>query len=298
MIHTVKRDRDAIGYHYDVSDDFYKLFLDSRMVYSCAYFRRPDNTLEQAQQDKLDIICRKLDLQPGERFLDIGCGWGALSVWAAQHYGVRAEAITLSQNQAEYARNWFAEAGVADRCAVELVHWREYEPTGAFQKAAAVGIIEHVGVVLYPEFFTRIHRWLEPGGLFLNHGITRVHSWVPNAHMRFINKYVFPNGELDSISDILMRMEEQQWEIQDVEQLRLHYARTCRLWVAALQKDERRAIELAGSKIYRIWLAYLASSAVSFESGDLGLYQTLVRKPWADSTPQPPATREKIYQRP
>ena len=296
MTSSVERDRDAISYHYDVSDDFYKLFLDSRMVYSCAYFRQPDGSLEQAQQDKLDLVCRQLDLRPGEYLLDIGCGWGALSVWAAQHYRVQARAITLSQHQAEYARTWFAAVGLADRCSVELVHWREFQPRpGAFDKIAAVGIIEHVGVNLYSEFLARIFGWLKSGGLFLNHGITRIHSWVPNSHMRFINKHVFPNGELDAISDILVRMEEQKWEIQDVEQLRLHYARTCRLWVEALQYNEARAIELAGSKTYRIWLAYLASSAVSFESGELGLYQTLLRKPLDDYTPLPPTTREGVY---
>jgi len=298
MIRTVTKDREAIGYHYDVSDDFYRLFLDSRMLYSCAYFRDPQGDLEQAQQDKLELICRKLDLQPGERMLDLGCGWGALTLWAAQNFGVSVQAITLSRNQAEYARRLFAEHGLQDRCKVDLIHWREFTSPEPFDKVAAVGIIEHVGIRWYPDYFGKIFDLLKPGGLFLNHGITHVHHWQPNAHMRFISKYVFPNGELDSISNILLRTEECGWEILDVEQLRLHYARTCRLWVEALQKNEKRAIELAGQKIYRIWLAYMAGSTVSFENGDLGLYQTLLRKPAGRAGRLSPSTREGIYLRP
>jgi cyclopropane-fatty-acyl-phospholipid synthase len=296
MTKTCTNDREAIQYHYDVSDDFYKLFLDSRMLYSCAYFREPEGDLEQAQADKLELICRKLDLRPGERMLDVGCGWGALTVWAAKNFGVDVHAITLSRNQAEHARRRIREEGLEDRCRVELIHWREFVPPHAFDKIAAVGIIEHVGVGLYREFFSSIYDWLEPGGLFLNHGITHKHSWRPNGHMRFINKYVFPNGELDSICNILFAMQECRWEVLDVEQLRLHYARTCRLWVEALQSREAEALQLAGPKIYRIWLIYLAGSAIAFETGDLGLYQTVVQKTLGTPDRTPPRTRERIYE--
>ncbi|HVW01812.1 MAG TPA: class I SAM-dependent methyltransferase [Planctomycetaceae bacterium] len=295
MIRTVHRDREAIGYHYDVSDDFYELFLDKRMLYSCAYYRTPDASLEQAQADKLDIVCRKLHLQPGEKMLDVGCGWGGLTIWAAQNYGVSVQAITLSRNQAEYAQRAFAREGLSDRCSVKLIHWKEFQADDQFDKIAAVGIIEHVGIPLYAEFFSKIYSFLKPGGMFLNHGITHKHSWKTTGHTRFINKYVFPNGELESITRMLQCMSDCNWEVLDVEQLRYHYALTCRMWVDGLMRNEARAIELAGEKIYRIWLAYLAGSAISFETGDLGLYQTVVRKPHTTYTPLPPTTRESIY---
>jgi cyclopropane-fatty-acyl-phospholipid synthase len=295
MIATVSHDREAIQYHYDVSNEFYQLFLDSRMLYSCAYFRQPDGNLEQAQADKLELICRKLNLQPGERMLDVGCGWGALTIWAAKNHGVDVHAITLSRNQAEYARQRIRAEGLADRCQVELVHWREFSPPHEFDKIAAVGIIEHVGIAHYRDFFAKLYDCLVPGGLFLNHGITHKQGWHTNGHTRFINKYVFPNGELDCIANILVAMHDRQWEVQDVEQLRLHYARTCRLWVEALQRNEAEAIRLAGPVIYRIWLIYLAGSAIAFESGDLGLYQTVVRKSTGRAGRQSPPTREQIY---
>ena len=291
----LRKDSRAIAHHYDVSNDFYALFLDPLMVYTCAYYRKPDGTLEDAQRDKLDLVCKKLGLTAGESLLDIGCGWGGLVMWAAQHYGVRARGVTLSRAQADWAQARIAALGLADRCRVEYLHWHELDPTERYDKIAAVGVIEHVGIRNYPDYFGRVHRMLRDGGLFLNHGITHNFQWKRTSHTDFLYRHVFPNGELCDLSRTLTEMERAHFEVMDVESLRAHYARTCRHWVERLEAraDEARAI--AGERIYRTWRLYLTCSAVAFETSSIGLYQVLMRKHGDRTGGDAPRTRERWY---
>ena len=287
-------DREAIHHHYDLSNEFYTLFLDARMVYTCAYFRTPETDLETAQADKLDLVCRKLRLQPGERMLDIGCGWGSLAVWAAKHYGVRVLGVTLAAEQVKWAKEWIAREGIGDRCRVEHRDYRDLVGEEPFDKIAAIGIIEHVGIPNYKSFFTEVRDLLMPSGLFLNHGITHNRAWQHTPQWDFLVEHVFPNGELDHVSHICDVMEEVDFEVQDVESLRPHYARTCRLWAERLRANESRAIALVGKKKYRTWLLYLTSSSIGFEQRSIGLHQVLVQKvdPRAAVVP---VAREEIY---
>ena len=290
-------DAKAIAHHYDVSNEFYALFLDPLMVYTCAYYRDPDGKLEQAQRDKLDLVCRKLELAPGESLLDIGCGWGSLSLWAAQHYGVRAHGVTLSRAQAAYATERIRAEGLEDRCRVEYLDYRDLPPTARYQKIAAVGVIEHVGIPNYPAFFAGVRARLEDGGLYLNHGIVHDFHWRRTSQTEFLYRHVFPNGDLAGLSQTLTEVERAGFEIVDVEGLRLHYARTCRQWVARLREraDEARAV--AGERTYRTWLLYLTCSAVAFEDGSIGLYQVLTRKHRDPAIGAAPRTREHLYER-
>ena len=288
-------DAKAIAHHYDVSNEFYALFLDPLMVYTCAYYRDPDGKLEQAQRDKLDLVCRKLELQPGETLLDVGCGWGSLSIWAAQHYGVRAHGVTLSQAQAAYAAERIRKEGLEDRCRVEHLDYRDLPASARYQKIAAVGVIEHVGIPNYPAFFGGVRARLEDGGLYLNHGIVHEFHWTRTSQTEFLYRHVFPNGDLAGLSQTLTEIERAGFEIVDVENLRLHYARTCRQWVARLREraDEARAV--AGERTYRTWLLYLTCSAVAFEDGSIGLYQVLTRKHGDPAVGAAPHTREHLY---
>ena len=237
-----KADAQAIAHHYDVSNEFYALFLDPLMVYTCAYYRDPDGKLEQAQQDKLDLVCRKLELRPGETLLDIGCGWGSLAIWAAQHYGVRAHGVTLSRAQADYAAERIRREGLEGRCRVEHLDYRDLPAEPPYDKIAAVGVIEHVGIPNYPAFFGGVRARLKDGGLYLNHGIVHEFHWKPTSQTEFLYRHVFPNGDLAGLSETLTEMERAGLEILDVEGLRLHYARTCRQWVERLRAraDEAR----------------------------------------------------------
>jgi cyclopropane-fatty-acyl-phospholipid synthase len=290
-----RRDAAAIAHHYDVSNEFYALFLDPLMVYTCAYYRDPKGTLEQAQEDKLDHVCRKLRLQPDERLLDIGCGWGSLAIWAAQHYGVRAHGVTLSRAQAEFAAERIRREGLADRCLVEYRDVRDLPSDARYDKIAAVGVIEHVGIANYPAFFARVRAMLEDGGLYLNHGITHEFHWRPTSQTDFLYRYVFPNAEIAGLTRTLTEMERARWEILDVEALRLHYARTCRQWVERLSARADAARAIAGERVYRTWLLYLTCSAVAFEAGSIGLYQVLLRKQGDGAGGTAPATREDLY---
>jgi cyclopropane-fatty-acyl-phospholipid synthase len=289
----IEHDRRAIEYHYDVSNAFYELFLGTTMVYTCAYYRSPDGDLDQAQRDKLDLVCRKLRLRPGERLLDIGCGWGSLVLWAAEHYGVEAYGVTLSAAQASYAEARIRERGLQKTCRVECRDYREVGGEALYDKIAAVGIIEHVGVANYAGYFTRVRELLKPGGLFMNHGITHERHWKWTPQWDFITNFVFPNGELDHVSHILSVMEDVNWEVRDVEQLREHYSRTCRQWAERLEQNRRRALELVPEKTYRIWRLYLTASSVYFAEGSIGLYQVVAAKPAAASAV--PLTREDVY---
>lgn len=293
--HSKTENRDAIAFHYDVSNEFYALWLDQAMVYSCAYFEQPGDDLDQAQQAKLDHICRKLLLQPGERFLDIGCGWGALVIHAARHYGVHAHGITLSRHQLELAQQRIAETGLQDRVTVELQDYRDLQGESVYDKVSSVGMFEHVGLKNLPIYFSTVHRLLKPAGLFLNHGITSdVEGWHKTLSTEFINRYVFPDGQLDTVSNIQRVMESAKFEIADVEALRPHYALTLRQWVSRLERHHAQALQYVSEPTYRVWRLYMAACALEFESGEIGVYQVLASKR-AGGTTLLPLTRRHIY---
>jgi cyclopropane-fatty-acyl-phospholipid synthase len=298
--HTRQFDYEAIHSHYDVGDDFFGLWLDRRRVYSCAYFRRADDTLDIAQEQKLDHICRKLRLAPGERFLDIGCGWGALVTWAAERYGVRALGVTLSQNQHDYARARVRELGLEGRCEIRLLDYRDVPEDEPYDKIASVGMFEHVGRKNLPVYFGKIGRLLRPGGLVLNHGITlNAPGWseVGSGVGDFVDHYVFPGGELTHLSQVLEAMSAQGLECVDVESLRPHYARTLWQWVERLEANRAAAVAAVGERLYRIWRIYMAGSAQSFERGWLSIYQVLAGKAQANGVLDLPATRDDVYAR-
>jgi cyclopropane-fatty-acyl-phospholipid synthase len=278
-LHSKERDRQAVTYHYDRSNDFYALWLDRRMVYSCAYFASPDDDLDVAQERKLDYICRKLRLQPGERLLDIGCGWGGLVMFAAQHYGVEAYGITLSQSQAELAQKCIAEAGLSEHCRVEVRDYRDVNEQHSFDKIVSVGMFEHVGQTLLPTYFKQAWHLLRPGGVFLNHGIASVITDPPQRESAFNQRYVFPDGELVPISTTLRAAETSGFEVRDVESLREHYAFTLRHWVRRLESHADEARQLTGDVIYRIWRIYMSASIHGFLTGGVNIYQTLLAKP-------------------
>jgi cyclopropane-fatty-acyl-phospholipid synthase len=293
--HSKAENRDAIHFHYDVSNQFYALWLDRAMVYSCAYFETPDVDLDAAQQTKLDHICRKLRLRPGEKLLDIGCGWGALVIHAARHYGVRAHGVTLSPQQLKVARERIAEAGLENQVSVELQDYRDIPGDSVYDKVASIGMFEHVGLKNLPIYFSTVHRLLKPHGLFLNHGITHnSEGWQDSLGTEFINRYVFPDGELDNVSNIQHAMETARFEIADVEALRAHYAMTLRHWVARLERNHERALQFVNEATYRVWRLYMAACALDFESGDIGIYQVLAGKRAAGTLPLP-LTRRDLY---
>jgi len=296
--HTRKRDAEAIRYHYDVSNEFYALWLDRGMVYSCAYFKTGDEDIETAQEQKLDHICRKLRLTAGEKFLDIGCGWGALVIWAAKHYGVEATGITLSENQYQLANERIKAAGLEGRCRVLLQDYRDVPGEGVFDKIASVGMFEHVGLRNLPTYFGAIHRLLKDGGVVLNHGITSVDPesrWVGLGGGEFVNKYVFPHGELPHISLALREMAASELEVMDLETLRLHYAQTLWRWSQRLEANLDAARAHAGEKRMRIWRAYLAGCARAFEQRWVSIHQVLATKTSDPRARALPWTRDWIY---
>jgi cyclopropane-fatty-acyl-phospholipid synthase len=296
--HTRERDRAAIAHHYDVSNDFYALFLGESMVYSCAYFRAEGDTLETAQVHKIDHILKKLMLKPGERLLDIGCGWGTLILRAAQHYGAIASGVTLSQKQFEYARERIHAAGLQDRCTVQLLDYRDIAGEAVFDKISSVGMFEHVGLKNLPAYFAKIHTLLKAGGLALNHGITTSDidsRWIGLGAGEFIDRYVFPEGELPHLSLVLREMAAAGLEVCDAESLRRHYARTCDAWAGALEANLERAVHEAGDKRVRIWRIYLAGCAYGFAQGWMNVYQLLACKPAAKGELALPLTRDYMY---
>jgi cyclopropane-fatty-acyl-phospholipid synthase len=303
--HTRGRDRTAVRSHYDVGNAFYALWLDRRMVYSCGYFETPETSLDAAQLAKIDHICRKLRLRPGDRLLDIGCGWGGLIIHAAERYGVDATGITLSEPQATLASERIAAAGLQDRCRVEVRDYRELPEDAAFDKIASVGMVEHVGRARLDRYFAEARRLLRPGGLFLNHGIVErpvgdggvlalPHRllWRPRA---FLDRYVFPDGELVRTDEIIAHAEGAGLETRDVESLREHYAMTLRHWVRRLEARHDEAVALVGEPTYRVWRLYMSGAAHGFANGRLSLMQTLLGKPAADGSLDIPLTRTDLY---
>jgi cyclopropane-fatty-acyl-phospholipid synthase len=287
-------DADAIRFHYDISNDFYALFLDRRMVYTCAYYRHPDASLEEAQEAKLDLVCRKLRLAPGEHLLDVGAGWGSLTGWAAARYGTETLGVTLSRAQADHAAAMLRDAGLADRARVEHRDYRDVAGEAAFDKIAAVGVIEHVGVANYPAYFQRLHRLLRPGGLLLNHGITHPAPGRYSTGMTFLTRNVFPGTEFERVSNVAARMEDAGFQILDVEGLGGHYARTTAEWLARLQARADEARRLVGERTYRTWIGYLAAASVAFRAGEIDIHQIVARR--ADpSEPRAPESRELLY---
>ena len=296
--HQIRSNRANIGHHYDVSNAFYRLWLDSQLVYSCAYFQTEAQTLDDAQAGKLEHICRKLRLQPGERFLDIGCGWGALIFMAAQRYGVEATGITLSKNQFEYVSTEIAARGLVGRVRVELRDYLDVSEDALYDKIASVGMFEHVGIARFPRYFGKIKRILKPGGLVLNHGITHNPLGADSLGSGigdFVDEYVFPGGEIAHVAKVIEGMAAQGLEVIDAEALREHYAKTLWQWCERLEANADAARAEVGEEKYRIWRIYLAGSAHAFDRGWLSLWQLLAGKPLPDGRLPHPLTRDYMY---
>ncbi len=293
--HSVERDREAVRYHYDVSNDFYSLFLDRTMAYSCAYFSSPEEDLDTAQTRKLDYICRKLRLRPGQRLLDIGCGWGGLAIHAARNYGAQVLGITLSQPQAELANARIAAAGLAERCRVEVRDYREVDEPGRYDALVSVGMFEHVGEALLPVYFARAWSLLRPGGVFLNHGIANRATDGRMDRNSFTLNYVFPDGELVPISTTLRHAEKVGFEVRDVESLREHYALTLRHWVRRLESHHAEALRYVSEPTYRVWRLFMSGSAHGFTTGRNNVYQALLVKPQTTGASGLPLTRADWY---
>jgi cyclopropane-fatty-acyl-phospholipid synthase len=287
-----------IAYHYDVSNAFYALWLDKEMVYTCAYCTDWDNDIDQMQQDKLEMICRRLRLKPGETLLDIGCGWGALSCYAAQHYGVTAYGVTLSEQQVAYAQEKIKRLGLEGRVRVELKDYSTVE--GQFDKVAAIGIQEHIGIDNYPKYYETVQRVLKPDGFFLHHAIVRPAKRDDRTFRRkrpefkLLTKYIFPGGELDHIGNTVTMLQQHGFEVHDVENWREHYQRTCRHWHDRLLANYDAAVKEVGEVKTRMWLAYLGLCSIAFERNTVGLYQTLASKKRRGPSGLPP-TRADLY---
>ncbi len=295
-----KRDNtDYIQFHYDVGNDFYKLFLGDQMQYTCAYFKDWSNTLEQAQHDKMDMICRKLRLESGDRMLDIGCGWGGLICHAAQHFGVRAHGITLSQQQHDFAKERIEQLGLQDRVSVEICDYADHE--GTYDKISSIGMSEHIGAANYPRYFGKIRSMLRDRGVMLNHAIARSSKKSKRAAARirperkFILKYIFPGSELTPVGMTTDVMEQTGFEVHDVESWREHYALTLRFWCQRLSANKEAAIEMVGAERYRLWVAYLAGGSGGFANGSIKLFQVVATKRAGKGLSGMPPTREHLY---
>ncbi|CQR63646.1 class I SAM-dependent methyltransferase [Streptomyces leeuwenhoekii] len=285
-LHTRRSDRRAISHHYDVGNDFYELVLGPSMVYSCAYWRAPEaegGTLEEAQRDKLELVCRKLGLKPGQRLLDVGCGWGSMAIHAAREHGVSVVGVTLSQEQAAYARKRVADEGLTDRVEIRVQDYRDVAD-GPYDAISSIGMAEHVGTERYLEYAQDLYALLKPGGRLLNHQIARRPERDESAYRvdEFIDAYVFPDGELAPIGSTVTQLERAGFEVRDVESIREHYALTLRRWVANLETHWERAVRLTSPGRARVWRLYMAASALSFERNRIGVNQVLAVK-----TPEP-----------
>jgi cyclopropane-fatty-acyl-phospholipid synthase len=278
-LHSKRRDADAISHHYDVSNEFYEMVLGPSMTYSCAVFKDPSETLEQAQANKYELICRKLGLRPGMRLLDIGCGWGGMVIHAAEHHGVEAVGITLSQNQVDYARKWIAETGLTDRVEIRLQDYRDVDD-GPFDAVSSIGMFEHVGLARLGTYFDQISQLLRPGGRVLNHAISRTSSAEAQRIRRrsFIERYVFPDGELHEVGTVISALQDRGLEVRHMENLREHYALTLRRWVANLETNWDAAVAETSEGRARVWRLYMAGSAVMFETNHIHVDQVLAVK--------------------
>lgn len=290
--------KEAIQHHYDISNAFYRLFLDERMVYSCGYFTDFANSIDQAQADKLDHICRKLRLKPGERLLDIGCGWGAMLIHAAKHYGVVGHGVSLSEAQTALARERIRAEGLEDRITIEIKSYTEL--SGSFDKISSIGMFEHLGLANHDAYFSAVHRLLKPGGIYLHHAITKrskgslKKTLHKGAEFKALVKYIFPGGELDTIGMTLGNLEAHGFLVYDAENLREHYAQTCRLWAERLHARFDEAIAEVGEARARLWLLYLTGCSVTFERGSTQIFQTVVTKRARGPSGLPP-TRADLY---
>jgi len=298
FLHQQRSNRRNIAHHYDVSNAFYRLWLDRRMVYSCAYFRHDDDSLDRAQEQKLDHICRKLRLVEGERFLDIGCGWGGLIFHAAENYGVQATGITLSQNQFDHVREEIATRGLEARVRVLFLDYLDLPEDVIYDKIASVGMFEHVGIRNFPKYFGKIRNVLSPGGLVLNHGIT--HNALDTGSLGsgigdFVADYVFPGGELTHVARVMEGIAREGLEAIDAEALREHYGKTLWHWVDRLEANAPAARVAVGEEKFRVWHIYLAGSAHAFDRGWMSLWQILAGRPLSDGRLPHPWTREDIY---
>ncbi|WP_086840169.1 class I SAM-dependent methyltransferase [Streptomyces coeruleofuscus] len=288
-LHTKRTDRRAISHHYDVGNDFYEIVLGPSMVYSCAYWPSPESTLEQAQHDKLELVCRKLGLGSGQRLLDVGCGWGSMAVHAAREHGVSVVGITLSQEQAAYARKRVADEGLTDKVEIRVQDYRDVRD-GPYDAISSIGMAEHVGAERYLDYATDLHGLLKPGGRLLNHQIARRPQRDETAYDvdAFIDSYVFPDGELQPIGVTVAQLERAGFEVRDVESIREHYALTLRRWVARLEAEWQRAVQLTSPGRARVWRLYMAASALAFEHNRIGVNQVLaVRTPESGESGMP-----------
>ncbi|MGY5007188.1 class I SAM-dependent methyltransferase [Streptomyces sp. 900105755] len=291
-LHTRRSDRQAISHHYDVGNDFYQLVLGPSMVYSCAYWEE-DGTLETAQRDKLELVCAKLGLSPGQRLLDVGCGWGSMAIHAAREHGVSVVGVTLSQEQAAFARKRVADEGLTDRVEIRVQDYRDVRD-GPYDAISSIGMAEHVGAERYLEYAENLYGLLKPGGRLLNHQIARRPQRDESAYDvdEFIDAYVFPDGELAPVGSTVTQLERAGFEVRDVESIREHYARTLRRWVANLEADWPRAVRLTSPGRARVWRLYMAASALAFEHNRIGVNQVLaVRTPDSGASGLPLRTR-------
>lgn len=290
---------DYIQFHYDVGNDFYKLFLGKEMQYTCAYFTDWTNTLDQAQHDKLDMICRKLRLNAGETMLDIGCGWGGLICHAAKHFGVKAHGITLSQQQHDYAQEKIDRLGLRDQVSVEICDYADHQ--GTYDKISSIGMSEHIGVANYPKYFQKINSMLRDRGVMLNHAIARRakqskrHARRIRPERKFLLKYIFPGSELTPIGMTTDFMENSGFEVHDVESWREHYALTTRYWCKNLSANKDAAIQLVGPERYRLWVAYMAGASGGFTAGSIKIFQVVATKRAGKGLSGMPPTREDLY---
>ena len=295
-VHSIDRDRQAISYHYDVSNNFYALWLDRNLVYSCAYFDDAKEDLDSAQLRKLDYICRKLRLKPGQHLLDIGCGWGGLVKYAAENYGVGVKGITLSQPQSELANQRLVEAGLDGKARVVVQDYREIEVSEGYDALVSVGMIEHVGAAKLETYFKKAVEVLRPGGVFLNHSIASNAAVKTRSEPTFSQRYVFPDGELIPINVSLKAAEKTGFEVRDVESLREHYALTLRHWVRRLTENHLSALEFVTEPTYRVWRLFMSAYAYGFSTGRLNVYQSLLVKQDSDGSSKLPLTRADWYE--
>lgn len=293
--HSIERDHQAVTYHYDVSNDFYALWLDPNMVYSCGYFLNADDPIEKAQMEKMNYICKKLRLRPGQRLLDIGCGWGGLVICAAQNFGVDATGITLSKPQADYANQRIAELGLSDRCRVLVQDYRQVSEAEPYDRLVSVGMFEHVGRTLLKQYFEKAYRLLKPHGVFLNHGISLTQTHKQAGPDPFSDRYVFPDGELVPIQETLTTAEQVGFETRDVESLREHYFLTLRQWVDRLERNHEHAMRFVDEHTYRVWRLYMSGSIHGFKTRRLNVYQSLFVKPGDRGDTRLPLTRIDWY---